>query len=144
MLDQIERDIAKKLSDKHLYPYALDIYINIFRHFSHYPLNIKDMGIKGPGKTIAFLALAVNYCFNFNISNFDQLFSKVHAELDLIATPYFPQNITVETYLGCLLYAHHPIELKNRLSEVEVNNIFNEKQLYEFNLKKKTLLIFAI
>jgi len=52
MLDKIEYRIAGRLADHHLYPYSRDIYTNIFRHFSHFPISIKELGIEGEGKTI--------------------------------------------------------------------------------------------
>jgi hypothetical protein len=58
--------------------------------------------------------------------------------------PIFPQDITVETYLGVVLYLHNPINIRNELTRVDTNILFDSKQKYEYELKKKTILLYAL
>ena len=144
MLDQIEYNIARKLSEKHLYPYALDIYINIFKHFSHFPLNLKDVNVQGPGRTITFISLVVLKCFEIRANQFDALYQEIRTELQGQASPFFHENIAVETYLGCMLYYYHPTDIRNRFAETKADHLFDADQRYEFNLKRNTILIFTL
>jgi hypothetical protein len=144
MLDQIEYNIARRLSERHLYPYALDIYINIFKHFSHFPLRMKDINLQGPGQTITFIALVVLKCFQVKTNDFNALYKKVREELQGQAASFFPENIAVESFLGCMLYFYHPVDIRNRLAEFDPYKLFDEDQRYEFNLKKNTILIFTL
>jgi len=59
MLDKIEYHIARNLADRHNYPFAQNIYISIFKSFSHFPIKLKDIGIYNEGNTITFMALVV-------------------------------------------------------------------------------------
>jgi len=144
MLDQIEYRIAQKLAEYHLYPYAKDIYLNIFKKFSHFPLNMRDIGMRGEGKTITFLALVVSKCLAQKHPNFSDLYTAVLKELSEKAAKFFPQDISVETFIGCVLFYYHPSQVKNTLSTIEVSKYLNKDQLYEFELKKKTILIFTV
>ena len=144
MLDKIENRIAAKLSEHHLYPYGRDIYINIFRHFSHFPIRLKDLAIDGEGKTITFLAYVVLVSLQHKRNTFLPLYKRVLSELQPKVTPYFPYNISVETYLGCILYRYHPVEIRSAFSSLDVTEVFNDKEIYEYELKKNTILIHAI
>ena len=144
MLDKIEYGIARKLSERHHYPYGQEIYMGIFRNFSHFPLKMEDLGIKGEGTTITFLALVILRCFSYPSNNLFELYKSILDELNQSAAPHFPQDITVETFLGCILYFYHPVEIKNILNSIEIEGIFDEKQIYEFELKKQTILMFSI
>ena len=144
MLDRIEYRIANKLAEHHNYPYAQNIYINIFSRFSHFPLKLHDIGIKGEGNTITFMALVVLSCFDHKTKTFPDLYSAVLQKLKKQAASFFPQDIVVETFLGCILYYYHPANIKNILSTIEVSSIFNPKELYEYELKKKTILLFMV
>ncbi len=144
MLDKIEYRVAAKLAEYHLYPYGREIYIHIFRKFSHFPLRLEDLGIKGDGLTITFMAYVTLFCFDKNKENFLPFYKRIVSELEPVIHSIFPYNISVETFLGCVLYYYHPVDIKNVLSSIEVNAIFDEKEQYEFQLKKKTLLIHAI
>lgn len=144
MLDKIEYRIAKKLSEYHFYPYGQDIYVGIFRNFSHFPLNLKDIDMDGEGKTITFLALVVHTCM---LNQKEELFSFYYKILNILkekAAAYLQQNITVETLLGCILYYYHPVEIKNVLSTLDVSDIFDDNEIYEYELKKNTILIYTI
>ena len=143
MIDQIEDVIARKLADRHHYPFAQNIYHDIFKTFSHFPLKLEDVGVKGPGKTITFLALVVHSCLNNRIKNFNDLYEKCLQELKIIAQDLFPQDITVEVFLGCILYYYHPVDIRSVICEIEAKDRFTTRQEYEFDLKKKTILINA-
>jgi hypothetical protein len=144
MLDEIEYRIAAKLAEHHLYPYGREIYINIFRKFSHFPLRLKDLGIKGDGLTITYMAYVILFCLDKKKETFLPFYNKIQSELAPVINRFYPYDISVETLLGCILFYYHPVEVKNVLSSLQVDSIFNEKQQYEYELKKKTLLIHAI
>ena len=141
MLDQIEHQIANRLAQKHNYPYAQNIYINIFRSFSHFPIMMADIGMNGPGDTITYLALVVYKCFEENEISSINLYQKILKQLKPLVTHLFPQDCTVETFLGTILFFFHPSGIKNQLGKKEIQELFDDKQLYEFHLKKKTILI---
>lgn len=143
MIDQIEGVIARKLADRHHYPFAQNIYHDIFKTFSHFPLNLRDVGVKGPGKTITFLALVVNLCITNKLKNFNELYDKVLQDLKKTAQDLFPQDITVEVFLGCILYFYHPVDIRSVICEIDTKDRFTTRQQYEFDLKKKTILINA-
>jgi hypothetical protein len=42
------------------------------------------------------------------------------------------------------LFYYHPVDIKNILSTIEVDDIFNVKERYEFEIKKKTVLLYTI
>jgi hypothetical protein len=144
MLDKIESHIAAKLADHHLYPYGREIYINIFRKFSHFPLKLKDLGIAGDGKTITFMAYVILFCFDSDKENFLLFYRNILSKLEPHIQTLFPYNIAVETFLGCVLYYYHPVDVKGVLTSFQPESLFNEKQQYEYELKKNTLLIHAI
>ena len=144
MLDQIEYRIAKRLSEHHLYPYGQDIYISIFRKFSHFPVNLEDLCINGEGKTITFLALVVETCMSNKKEEFIKFYNKILGILKEKSATCIQRSITVETLLGCILYYYHPVSIKNILSSLNVDELFNEKEKYEYELKKKTILIYTI
>lgn len=141
MLDQIEEKIALKLADRHLYPYAVNIYTNIFRDFSHFPLSLKDLEISGSGQSITFLALVVKTCQENHNTSFMELFDKILSLMVTKAEPFLVQNIKVETFLGCLLYFYHPSQIKSAIHSIGVKKIFNASEMYEYNLKKETILM---
>jgi len=144
MLDQIEYKIAKKLSEFHHYPFAQNNYINIFKAFSHFPLKLSDVGVNSEGKTITFMSLVVLRCFEKDKQDFPSFFQNLLKLMKQQAAPFFPQDITVETYLGCVLFYYHPSQIRNALSIKNMKTDFNDKQLYEFDFKKKTILIFTL
>ena len=144
MLDKIEYTIAEKLAEKHLYPYGKEIYVSIFRNFSHFPLNLNELGIEGQGKTITYMALVVNHCFNKEKIEFLSFFKKVLKEIKESSAASLRYNLAVETFLGCILYYYHPVDVKNILSSIDVQHIFNSKERYEFQIKKKTVLLYTI
>jgi hypothetical protein len=144
MLDKLEYRISKELADHHLYPFAEHNYLNIFNAFSFFPVNFKDIGIKEEGNTVTFLALVVYYCFRNRKDSFEETYEYVLKELKNIAQPFMHQDIVVETFLGCILYYYHPSDLKNKLSSINTSKIFDNKQSYEFEMKMKTILIFAM
>lgn len=144
MLDKVEYRISKELAEHHFYPFAEHNYLNIFNAFSYFPIDFKDIGIKEEGKTVTFLALVVYFCFRYRKNNFNETYQSVLSELKEIAQQYFPQDIVVETFLGCILYYFHPSDLKSKLSSIEAIKFFNNEQLYEFDLKKKTILIYSM
>ena len=139
MLDQIESNIAYRLSQKHNYPFSQNIYQNIFRSFSHFPLQLSEIGLPGPGKTITYMALVVYKCFEIDGITLINLYQNVLKELQPLVQPYYPQDCTVETFLGASLFYCHPSSVKNDLCNRENTYLFNDKQLYEFQLKKKTI-----
>lgn len=144
MLDKIEYRIAKQLSEYHLYPYGQDIYISIFRNFSHFPIKLEEIGISGEGKTITFLALVVDTCMLYKKEGFIKFYHKILKHLKEKNVTYFERSFNVETLLGCVLYYYHPVNIKAFLSSLNVDDIFNEKEKYEYELKKNTILIYTI
>ena len=144
MLDRIEYRIAEKLSENHLYPYGREIYINIFRHFSHFPIQMADLGVKGPGETITFLAYVVFLCLKRKNDGIIPFYRQMLKEIRPNVSACFPFNITVETFLGCILYRYHPIELRSIFSTLDVNQLFTTKEKYEYELKKNTILIHVV
>jgi hypothetical protein len=144
MLDKIEYSIAKKLAEHHHYPYGQEIYINIFKNFSHFPLNLRDLEMKETGNTIIFMALVILYCFKHKKSEFRRFYENVLYDLQKSAVAKLRNNLAVETYLGCVLYYYHPVDIKNNLTSVYVDDIFNNKERYEYEIKKKTVLLYAL
>jgi hypothetical protein len=144
MLDKIEYTIAENLAEHHLYPYGKEIYVNIFRNFSHFPLHLNDLGIKGEGTTITYLALVVRHCLGKQKSEFISFYKNVLHELKESAVVKLKYNLAVETFLGCILYYYHPVDVKNILSSIETQDIFSSKERYEFQIKKKTVLLYTI
>lgn len=144
MLDKIERRIARELADHHNYPYGQEIYTSIFKAFSYFPLSLKQMRITGEGQTIIFLAMVVLNCLEFREKD---IFKRYHTLLERYkktVVPIYPQDISVETFLGCLLYTYHPVDLRSAFASIDITPIFDKKQQYEYDLKKKTILIYAI
>ena len=144
MLDKIENTIAENLAERHLYPYGREIYVNIFKHFSHFPLNLKDLELKGEGTTITYMALVIRHCFDKEKIEFITFYKKILQDLKDSSVAKFRYNLAVETFLGCVLYYYHPVNIKNLLSSFQVGDIFNSKERYEFEIKKKTILLYAI
>jgi hypothetical protein len=140
MLDQIEHTIAYKLAQHHHYPYAKEIYVNIFRHFSHFPLKLKHAGIKGDGQTITLLALVVYMCFDQERGELMDYYRNICHRLEQGLSEKCKQNVAVEAFLGCALYCYHPVELKNILGRPDIDSIFDAKEKYEYELKKNTIL----
>jgi hypothetical protein len=144
MLDQIEYRIAKNLAEHHHYPYGREIYINIFKRFSHFPLKLQDLNINDQGTTITLMSLVIYRCFEYGKKDFPELYKKILEKLKDSPVAKIRYNLAVETYLGCVLYYYHPVEIKNILSAVQVDDIFNDKERYEFEIKKKTVILYAI
>jgi len=144
MLDQIENTVARNLAEHHLYPFGREIYMNIFKKFSHFPILLEELNINGPGISIAYLALVVLRCFDQDKSDFLILYKNILQELKESPVAKIRYNLAVETYLGCVLYYYHPIDVKNILSSMDVKEIFNDKERYEYEIKKKTVLLFTI
>ena len=144
MLDKLEHKIAKDLADHHFYPFAEHNYLNCFNAFSYFPVNFKDIGINEEGKTVTYLALVVYFCFRNRKSSFEETFQVVLEKLKNLAQPFISQDIMVETFLGCILYYYHPSDLRNKISSINTSKIFNKEQKNEYELKKKTILIYSI
>jgi hypothetical protein len=144
MLDKIEYKIARNLAENHHYPYAREIYINIFKNFSHFPLVLQDLGIQDQGTTITYMALVIWRCFDHGKTDFSKFYKKILQELKESPVAKMRYNLAVETYLGCVLYYYHPVNIKNILSTMEVDDIFNDKERYEYEIKKKTVLLYII
>lgn len=144
MLDKIEYRIARNLAENHHYPYAREIYINIFKNFSHFPLVLQDLGIQDQGTTITYMALVIWRCFDHGKTDFSSFYKKILQELKESPVAKMRYNLAVETYLGCVLYYYHPVNIKSILSTMEVDDIFNDKERYEYEIKKKTVLLYTI
>ena len=144
MLDQIEYRIANNLAEHHFYPYGQEIYINIFKKFSHFPFRLKDLDMKGEGKTITYMAFVILHCFEHEKTDFLEFYKKILNELKNSPVAKLRHNLAVETYLSCLLYYYHPIDIKNILSAIQVDDIFNDKERYEYEIKKKTILLYTV
>jgi hypothetical protein len=144
MLDQIEYRIARNLAEHHFYPYGREIYVNIFKSFSHFPLSLKGLEIKGQGDTIIFMALVIFHCLDHEKTDFPSFYKKMLQILEESPVAKMRNNLSVETYLGCILYFYHPVNIKNILSSVQVDEIFNDKERYEFEIKKKTVLLYTV
>jgi hypothetical protein len=93
----------------------------------------------GPGNTITYMAYVVHNCFETEGNSLIELFQNVLEELKPSIQPIYAQDCTVETFLGTSLYYCHPSSIKNDLCHRGINDLFNEKQMYEFQLKKKTI-----
>ena len=144
MIDRIEEQIAKKLADHFMYPFAQNIYQDIFRNFSHFPLDLKSIGMTGPGKTITYLSLVVETCLNHKEDDLDLQYAYVLDNLAKQVKPLLIQNPEVESFLGCILFFYHPAQIRNAFSQINVNGRFTDKEQYEYRLKKKTILIHAV
>jgi hypothetical protein len=144
MLDKIEYKIAEKLAEHHHYPYGKEIYVNIFRNFSHFPLNLKDLELDGDGNTITYIALVVQHCFRKEQIEFLSFYKNILQELRESPVAKLRYNRPVETFLGCILYYYHPVDIKNVLSSIAFQNIFRSKERYEFEIKKKTVMLYTI
>jgi len=144
MLDQAENHIAHLLAEHHHYPYGHDIFIKIFRDFSHFPLSLKVIDTDLPGESVTYLAIVVYECINHNATNFLDLFEKVLQKFNNVAAKYLPQDITVETFLGCLMYYYHPTNIRSALLTMDVNLILKPEYIYEYEFKKRTILIHMI
>jgi hypothetical protein len=144
MLDKIEYKIATDLAEHHLYPYGKEIYVNIFRNFSHFPLKLKDLGINDQGDTITYLAFVVRHCLGKEKIEFLAFYKQVLQELKNSPAAKLRYNLDVETFLGCVLYYFHPVDVKNVLSAIELEHVFRSKERYEYEIKKKTVLLYAI
>lgn len=144
MLDKIEFRIAKDLANRHFYPFAQNNYINIFRSFSHFPVNLKDIGLKAEGSTITYMALVVLRCKENHKKDFSDLFNTVFTKIKNEDAKNITRDLTVETFLGCLIYFYHPSQLRSRLSAINIKTFMDPKYEYEYNLKKKTVLLYAI
>jgi hypothetical protein len=144
MLDQIEKRIARDLADHHNYPYGQEIYTSIFKAFSYFPLQLKKMGISGEGMTITFMAMVVLHCLEFRERDVFKRYRILLERYQKTVAPEYPQDISVETFLGCLLYTYHPVNLRSAFTSIDVTSIFDKKQQYEYQLKQKTILIYAI
>jgi hypothetical protein len=144
MLDQADQDVARQLAERHLYPYARDIYQSVFKRFSHFPIGLKDINIKAAGKTITVMAWAVRVSFQTQHANFNELFERVYAGLKEKIPPYFPQDPVIDILIGCILYYYHPSHVRNALSMLPIDKMLDSHQRYEFQLKKGTLYIHVI
>ena len=144
MIDQADYRVAKRLAERHFYPFAENIYIDIFKAFSHFPLSLKKLGINGEGETITLMALSAQTCFETDKGDFESLFEDVLKRLKILIGDRHPQDITVDVLLGCVLYFYHPSEIRGRLSSFKADKYLTDKQQYEFELKKKTFHIHII
>jgi len=144
MIDVLDNEIAQQLAEKHNYPYAKNIYVDIFKKFSHFPIKLRELDIEEKGTTISFIALVIRTCFSQRKIKDINLYETILKQLKESVQPIFPQDITVETYLGIILYLHNPINIKNELTRVDANALFDSKQKYEYELKKKTILLYSL
>jgi len=144
MLDQSEKHIAHLLAEHHHYPYGNEVYLNIFRHFSHFPLKLKYITTDLQGETITYLALVVYECLNHRATNFLDLYETVLQKFKRIASDHLPQDITVETFLGCILFYYHSTNIRTALMTMDVNPILPPEDIYEYELKKRTILIHVV
>ena len=144
MLDVSESRIARMLAEHHYYPYGADVYLNIFRHFSHFPLELACIDTDLEGETVTYLALVVYECLNRNPINFIDLYESVLKKFKKLAEPHLPQDVTVETFLGCILYYYHATNVRSALMTMDVNLILKPEYLYEYEMKKRTVLIHLI
>jgi hypothetical protein len=96
------------------------------------------------GKTITFLALVISECFKQEKSDFQSFYKNVLNTLKNSPVAKLRPNLSVETFLGCILYYYHPVDIKNMLSSVQIDDIFNDKEKYEYEIKKKTVLLYAL
>ena len=144
MIDIIDNHIAHRLAEKHNYPYAENIYVNIFKKFSHFPLKLSDLNIDGKGEFISFIALVVLKCFDYRQTKTGNIYQDILRQLKEEVQLLFPQDITVETFLGTVLFLHNPVNIKNELAHVDTELLFDSKQKYEYELKKKTILLYAL
>jgi hypothetical protein len=144
MLDLMDNRIAVELAEYHLYPFAQNIYHDIFWTFSHFPLPLKEVYPGGEGETITLVALVVSFCLKQPRNPFPELYQKALTYSRQKAQPHFPQDVTVETFLACLLFKYHPTDLHDAIVSLEAGSYFDDKQIYEFNLKKKTVLLNAV
>ncbi len=144
MLDKIEYRIANRLAGRHFYPYGQDNYINIFRKFSHFPLKLSDINLRGEGSTITFIALVIHKCFDQKHEEFIDFYNGVQNVMNEQVAKYCTQDITVETLLGCIIYYYHPAQTRNRLSTINLTIYFDESHMYEFNLKKENILMYTV
>ncbi len=143
MVDQADYRIAKRLAERHFYPFAENIYIDIFKAFSHFPVPLKKIRMNLEGETVTLIALSVHTGFATDSKDFDMLFNGVLEKLQPLVSGFHPQDITVDVLLGCFLYYYHPSGIRNQLSTFPVQRL-SEKQRYEFELKKKTFYIHVI
>lgn len=144
MIDLMDFRVAHALSEHHLYPFAENIYVKIFRSFSHFPLPLSDLKLEGEGHTITLIALVVLNSLKLHCSSFSELYPKMLGWTKEEAQPIFPQDTTVETCIGCMLYLYHPADLHDAMAMFDPENIFNQKQMYEYEFKKKTVLMNAV
>ncbi|HID39921.1 MAG TPA: hypothetical protein EYP36_10475 [Calditrichaeota bacterium] len=144
MVDQADYRVAKQLAERHFYPFAENIYINLFKAFSHFPLPIRIVSAGLEGETITLMALSVHTCFNSSNKAFDILFDSTSLKLKQLVSGFHPQDITVDVLFGCFLYYYHPSEIRNQLSSYPADQRLTEKQQYEFELKKKTCYIHIV
>jgi len=144
MIDQADLQVAHQLAERHMYPYAKDIYQSIFKRFSHFPVSLKDVNVKISGTTITVIAWAVLLSFQTRHSDFAELNERVNTALKEKIPPYFPQDPTIDILFGCLLYYYHPSQVRNALSMLDIHHLLDSQQRYEFQLKKRTLYIYII
>ena len=141
MLDLAEQRIAHLLAEHQHYPYGTEVYLNVFRHFSHFPIDLKHFNTGLPGETVTYMALVVYECLNQKATNFLDLYETVLRKFNRLAADHLPQDITVETFLGCILFYYHSTNIRTALLTMDVNPILEPKFLYEYELKKRTILI---
>ncbi|MBN2423460.1 MAG: hypothetical protein JXR46_07965 [Calditrichaceae bacterium] len=146
MLDRIDYQIAEELAEHHNYPYAQNIYSDIFKAFSYFPISLSKLNIESESESIVFIALVIRDCLKRHGRNddFELLFRKILSEMNYKAAEHMPQDITVETFLGCALYYFHPLDLRSSLFTIDLKRFFNNKQLHEYEIKKKTVFLFVV
>ena len=142
MIDQADLEVARQLAERHMYPYAKDIYQSIFKRFSHFPVGLKDIQLKISGAMITVIAWAALLSFRTKYSDFEELNDRVHTAIKEKIPPYFPQNPIIDILFGCMLYYYHASQGRNALSMLDINKMFDSQQRYEFQLKKRTLYIY--
>jgi hypothetical protein len=141
MIDQADQEIARQLAEHHMYPYAKDIYQAIFKSFSHFPISKKDIDLRIAGETITVMAWAALLSFQTDHTDFEDLHRRINAAIKEKIPPYFPQDPMIDILFGCLLYQYHPSQVRNALSILNIHEILDSQQRYEFELKKRTLYI---
>jgi hypothetical protein len=141
MLDSLDYTVSKKLADRHLYPFAQQIYADIFKSFSHFPVDLHNLGISGKGKTVTFLAYVIFSCFERSYPSFQLLYQNIVKKMQSEVKTILVQDINVETLLGCILYYYHPSMVKNALARNDIITMLSEHEKYEYELKKDTILL---
>ena len=144
MIDQMDKTVARQLAERHLYPYSQNIYQSIFKYFSHFPVDLQDINIKGQGVSITVMAWSILSALQMRFRPFEILNTEIYAHIRSNIPAYFPQDPIIDVFFGSILFQYHPAQVKNALSLINAENRFDSRQLYEYELKKRTLFIYIV